>query len=86
MLGESVVLGRLAIGLVAHPAEVAGEARVGEPLDAHSVSDLDVLVRAFAEGYNDTCAFMTSAEGEIGGGRPVTWRSEGEEDKNRGMS
>lgn len=67
----TVHLGRLAVGLISMSAEVAGEARVGEPLDAYSVSLLDELISSLSQCYDYTCTLVSTAEGESGMGWPV---------------
>lgn len=53
-------------------AVLAVETRIGDPLDSHPVSYLDVLLRALSECNDYTSTFMTANEGQLGRRRPVT--------------
>lgn len=63
--GEARALGLGAVGLVSAAALVALEARVGKPLDAHPVADLDVLVGTGTQLNNDTGTLVSSDQGEL---------------------
>jgi hypothetical protein len=52
--------------LVGLLAEVAGEAGSVEPFDTGVVTDFDVVDK-LANSDDDTCAFVASNEGELGG-------------------
>lgn len=70
--GESGALGLSAVGLKAATAEVTLEAGVGDPLDAHTVTDLDVLVGSLAQCDDDAGTLVTTDEGQLVVERPVT--------------
>ncbi len=68
---EARALGVRAVGLGAGAAEGAVEARGGDPLDAHTVADLDELVGTLAERHDHTGTLVATDERQLVVERPV---------------
>ena len=69
---ETRAQGVRAVRLGASPAEGAVQARCGDPLDADTITYLDVLVSSVTEGNNDTGTFMPTNQGELVVEGPIT--------------